>query len=204
MKLKRHFTSVLFIISVILSSCASVRVTEKMVTEDQVFYTSLMVVYSDFGPNFTQMDEDFFENAIKDRFNKLDDTRVREQLHRSLKRNFEPTPLEFMEDYFPVQAAISFEKYMEKLKNHNSRAILLINRRGFWSSSNIIDGTSYTSPNASYNCFLLDKDTLEVVWMGNFVVNGTSLSGYDTIHNHLTRNLVRRLQRNKLIATLAF
>lgn len=179
------------------------RVTEKMVTDDRVFYPSLMVVYSDFGPDFTQWDEDFFEHAIKPRFNKLDDTRVREQLHRSFKRNFDPTPLEFMEDFFPIQTAISFEKYMEKLNNHDSKGILLINRRGFWSSSSIIDGTSFTSPNASYDCFILDKDTLKPVWMGNFVVNGTSLSGYDTIHNHLTRNLVRRLQRNKLIAVLA-
>ncbi|MCH7401604.1 hypothetical protein ACFOUP_14240 [Belliella kenyensis] len=185
------------------SSCATVRVSENKVIEEPRFFTSLVVVTSSGGIDFTSLSEDFYNNSIKPNFNKLASTKIREQYQRSMSRNFQPTPLRFMEDYFEVQADVSFEEYMEKLENDDSKGILVVDQRNYWQNVRIVNGNTRVSDNASFNCFLLDKDTLEVVWMGNFRVNGSSLSGYDVIHNHLMRNIVRRLHRHNLIAKMA-
>ncbi|MCH7414159.1 hypothetical protein MM213_11720 [Belliella sp. R4-6] len=193
----------LLLVLAIVSSCASVRVTENRVVEEPRFYTSLLVVTASGGIDYTAFTEEFFEKSIKPNFNKLASTKVREQFQRSMKRNFNPTPLTFMEDFFEVQSDVNFEEYLEKLDNNDSKGILIVDERGFWQNVRIVNGTSQVSDNASYNCFLLDKDTKEIVWMGNFRVDGTTLSGYDVIHNHLMRNIVRRLERQRLVAKLA-
>lgn len=195
--------SLIFLSLLFLSSCASVRVKENRIIDEPRFFTSLLVVYAGGGIDYTNLNEAFFEKSIKPNFNKLASTEVREQFRRSMKRNFQPTPLTFMEDFFEVQTDVSFEEYMEKLERDNSKGILVVDERGFWQSVRVVNGTSQVSDNASYNCFLLDKDTKEVVWMGNFKIDGSVLSGYDVIHNHLMRNIVRRLERQKLIARLA-
>lgn len=198
----KKFFSFILVLS-IATSCASVRVTENRVVEEPRFYTSLLVVTSSGEIDYTAMTEDFFNESIKPNFNKLASTQFREQFQRSMKRNFKPTPMNFMEDFFEVQSDVSFEEYMEKLHNDNSRGILVVDQRAFWQNVRLVNGNTQVSENASYNCFLLDKDTLQIVWMGNFKVNGTVLSGYDVIHNHLTRKLVKKLEKQRLVAKLA-
>ena len=81
-------------------------------------------------------------------------------------------------------------------------AVLVVNLTGYWQSSNtsFYNGRPYQNiePNAAYNCYLIDVETLKPCWMARTVVNGI-WAGFDTLNNRMSQRVTNKLRQERFI-----
>ncbi|AKD02573.1 hypothetical protein POKO110462_08640 [Pontibacter korlensis] len=194
----------------ILSGCASTSTSTAKVTKPEKYYVGFMplVVYT--NSEFSQLDSATYEEHIRGKFNNLERSMYRNQLEKTLVRNFNrenaQTRLVKSSDLFEINTDIGYREFLQKVQATGVDGILLINQSGYWHTTdyttvhydNVSSTTANPQPNAAYHAYLIDVHTLKPVWYANSVVTGV-YAGFDTLNNHLARALFRKLRKDKYI-----
>lgn len=164
-------------------------------------YSRVLIVFYESNYDFKNLDEATYDNHIQPTINTLEDYRYRKQLNKTFARNLgsDGTIIIKSSDFLQVNEEFTYEEFNKMLDNTSAEAILFVKLSGYWQTTQIVDGNSESSPNASFASYLYDLEKNETVWLSNTVVRGGTISGYDTINNTLARRIAKKLQREKYI-----
>jgi hypothetical protein len=189
----------------LLSGCSIASIKSFKKQGRQQPYSRILVLLTDSDIHLTSLDSATYEAHIRNHFNSLDNARYTAQLERTLVRNLESkgTIIIKASDMFPVNDDISYDTFIQQLNRSNIQGVLLVSLRDYWQSgAMLVQSGQITTvsqePNASFNCYLVDRVSNQPVWMSHVVVNGI-YAGYDTLNNHMARRVSSALIRGKYI-----
>ncbi|MBS2211582.1 hypothetical protein KEM09_09225 [Carboxylicivirga mesophila] len=200
---------ILYLLAVLLTSCASSSITSIVKSPAQRPYSSMMLVFTT-GNNFKGFTEGNYNNNVRSNFNDISYLKFRKQLEKSLERNISPGGfpriIKSTEAFLPDED-YTYEQFKNQLKRSGCEAILVVNLGDYWTSSKYVttyyENSSVTNereePNSSYNVYLYDVNDLDnYKWISEIVVNGI-YAGYDTLNNYLSRRVAKRLRKDHFI-----
>lgn len=184
----------------LLAGCSTASISTVPKTVPDRPYARILTVFVDSDMDFYRLDAETYETYLKKRFNDLDHLEYRQQLERTFGRNLTATGTGIVRssEVFEVNTEVSYDAFMNKVKETGAEAILLVNLRNYWYSYDNDNDLDDSEPNASFNCYLVDLKTLEPVWLARSVVNGI-IAGYDTLNNNLARRVAAKLRKERYI-----
>lgn len=184
---------------ILLASCATVNINSHQLTNTPVKYESLLVMMTHAEDLFYEWDEENYQHVFFGKFNDLDNDAQRKSMGNSLRRQFHPNRLLFVNDYFPVHKLISYEDFGSTLQELDFDAILLVHTRAQWLQEDISDGDLILRPNTDKHVFLIDGQSQETVWMGKVRGYGSPMNDFSDIYNRFSKNLAQNLHQQGFI-----
>lgn len=164
-----------------------------------------MTVFVDGNFHFEKLDEDTYILSFQESLNDIDYNRFRNQLQESLKKNIESNRTVLIKSssvFTELHRRIPYQEFKDNIDSTRTEAILVISLSNSWDSFSVINGSSISSKNASFKCYLYDLRNEEVVWLSKVIVNGGILSGNKNINNKLARKIARNLYQEGFVYPL--
>lgn len=172
----------------ILGSCA-VSSTKSYVTKivDRP-YSRILTLYVESEFYLKTFDSAFYEGHVRRKFNSLSGVRFVNQLEKTLTRNLSSkgTIIIKSTELFQVNDDVSYADFNNALEKAGIQAVLLVNLTNYWHSTSVSNDvttgtTTYSEePNATFNCYLFDWHSKEMMWLSNHGVFGVYAS-FDTL-----------------------
>lgn len=175
----------------ILSACSVGSISTVPREKPERPYARILTIFIDGGGNILRLDEATYESNIRLVFNNLDKLRYREQLEKTFARNITTTGTTIVQssNIFEVNEDMNYQGFLQQVEKTNAQAILLVNLTAYWHE---FDGND-EEPNASFNCYLIDLDTKEPVWLAQSTISGI-FAGFETLNNKLARKIGNKLR----------
>ncbi|EOZ96140.1 hypothetical protein A33Q_2733 [Indibacter alkaliphilus LW1] len=183
----------------LLASCATVNINSHQLTNSPKKYDSLLVVMTTAEDLFYEWNEENYQYVFFGKFNDLDNDAIRKSMSNSLRRQFHPNKLLFVNDFFPIHKPIPFEEFNSTLQKLNFDAILLVHTRAQWLQEDISDGDMIYRPNTDKHVFLIDGQSFDTVWMGKVRGYGSPLNDFQDLYNRFSKNLAMDLHQKGFI-----
>lgn len=194
-----------FAVLLLLNSCATSHMSAVTNAKPQQPYVNLMVLFVKNAPEISHLDEATYNTHLKNKFNNLNDIKMRRQLEKAFANSIS-TPATLVNrssDHFAVGSEIDYKTFLARLKETGAEGIIVVNNNARWirnnyttygADSNISFTSSDPAPNAAFLCYLIDLNSNKPVWMSQTDVNGTSLDNNSTLGKSLARKVGNKLK----------
>lgn len=183
----------------LLASCATVNIHSQKLSQDTNTYKSFLVLQTTAEDIFYEWNEENYQYILFGRFNDLDHDQDRKMLANSLKRFMHPIQLRFANEFFPIHRPIPYEDFMETVEKLDHEGILLVHTREKWVDEEYTDSGRITRPNSEYHVFILDREKMDMVWLGKSRASGAMVNDFQDLYNAFSRELAKDLHLNGLI-----
>lgn len=202
LKVLKYFTVLLAI--TIFSGCAVSNF--KTVNNTRLIdpYGKIAVIVINTQEELIDFTEQSFDDLVRPSLNDLKNIEVRSQLEKSFQNNLSSahTAVVKSSDLFRVHENVSYDGFMNQLKDNKVEAVLVLNMSGYW---NTYSESNNAIPNASFLCYLIDLKSGQQVWLATSTVNGTTeWAAYDNVCNTLARGASRKLYKAGFIYKSGF
>lgn len=169
-------------------------------------YNKLFTVSINTKKPIYELNETVYNTLIKDSFSDLRRVKFRQQLEKSLDRNFSSPRRSLVKssEVFKLNTANSYADFINKIDSSGIQALLIVNLTDYWQSKNYtIDGDQASSSaiqnsSAGFNCYLVDMQSKKLVWSARSVVNAPE-TRIEVLNNTLARQLVAKLTKDGFI-----
>jgi hypothetical protein len=198
--------------SLVFSGCATSKMTAVTKIKPQRGYVNLMVVFVKSADEITNLTEASYNANIKNKFNNLDDIKLRQHLEKTFASNVGTyaTLVNKSSDYFGVGEEYDYQTFLSKVKETGAEGIIFINSKSRWNSESYStytvgrrSPTSFTTtdiaPNASFLCYLIDLKTTKPVWMAQSNVFGTTWDSYNSLNTSLAKDVGYKLMKEGFV-----
>lgn len=205
-----QFVLLCFVAFLLLNSCATSHMSAVTNVKPQHPYVNLMVLFVKNAPEIIHLDEATYNTHLKNKFNNLNDIKMRQQLEKAFAGSIETqaTLVTRSSDHFAVGTEVGYQTFLAKLKETGAEGVIIVNNNARWIRNNYTtyganSDVSFTSndpaPNAAFLCYLIDLNSNKPVWMSQTDVNGTSLDNNNTLANSLARKVGNNLKNEGYI-----
>ena len=198
--------SLLFILALLMSSCASSYVSDQSISKPEKAYHHILVLSLFNEINLKKFDEETYYSSIKDYFydlNRIDNHPI---IQKSIKEMLSSNRTKVIPSYklFKVNQEVSYEEFLETIDKKDIDAILVINQQNYFfkkSERVLEDGEIRVteSPNAVFNTYLVDRKDMEPVWVSRIYSSGTSWDSHSNMYNSMGRKLNKKLIKSGYI-----
>jgi hypothetical protein len=131
-----------------------------------------------------------FDSVVNPVFNNLKDLDVRTKVEKSLAKGLasQGTTIVKSSDIFKLHEVVSYSQYLNRLKDNNVEAVLILGLSTHWSGSGKINnGTIEKDPRFSFLYYLVDIKSTQEVWLATnglpFMIDDASAEDVGTILN---------------------
>jgi len=198
--------SFLFILALLLTSCASSYVTDQNITKPEKAYHHILVVSLFNDLNLKKFDKETYSTSIKDYFYDLNRIDNHPLIQKSIKEMLSSNRTIVIPSYklFKVNQDVNYEEFLETIDQKEIDAILVINQQNYFYEKRervMEDGEIRVneSPKAVFNTYLVDRKKLEPVWISRIYSNGTSWDTHGSMYNSMGRKLTKKLIKSGYI-----
>ena len=198
--------SFLFLLTFLVSSCASSYVTDQNLAKPEKAYHHILVVSLFNDLNLKKFDKETYYASIKDYFYDLNRIDNHPLVQKSIKDMLSSNRTKVIPSYklFKVNKEVNYEEFLKTIDKKNVDAILIINQQNYFYKKTeriLEDGEIRVneSPNAVFNTYLVDRKNLEPVWVSRIYSNGTSWDTHGTMYNSMGRKLTKKLIKSGYI-----
>lgn len=199
-------TSILILLYLLVSSCASSYVSDQSISEPDKAYHHILVVSLFNNINLKKFDKETYYNSIKDHFYNLDRIDNHPLIQKSIKDIMSSNRTKVIPSYklFKVNQEVSYNEFLETIDKKDIDAILVINQQNYFydkSERVLEDGEIRVteSPNAVFNTYLVDREELKPVWVSRIHSSGTSWDTHGSMYNSMGRKLNKKLIKSGFI-----
>ncbi|MGQ1910822.1 hypothetical protein ACT3CE_13680 [Marinifilum sp. RC60d5] len=193
-------------LSFFVSSCASSYVTFENIEEAQKAYQQIFVVSIFNDINLKTLNRETYNDYFRDNINNIENMDSRKIMENCIydKIANSRTLLTRSSQEFKVNVDINYSDFMQKLKESDCSAILVVNQTSYYYDvSERINSygeiKKSESPNAVFHAYLVDAKSLQPVWVGKIYSSGTSWDYAETIYNSMSKRLNKRLIKDHFL-----
>jgi hypothetical protein len=191
-----------------LTSCAVGNLSSSVVGEQHSFYQRLLPVFVGEKLDLSELDKTTYDAHFKGKFNSFRDSDLRKQIEESLIRYLadKKTIVAQSSKLFESNEPIAYEDFLKRLDHYEIDGILVVNLDDYWRTSRTTSSDDSNivlydeDPNAKFYCYLVDRQSLKLVWMARSEVNGV-LGGNQPLTYTLARKVAKDLRSNGFIAS---
>lgn len=177
--IRSAFCLSLFLLILICSSCTNfqraISVQKGIVPEKPV--DNFLILFIEFKDEILRLDEEYYNLALKGKFNNLEHQRFRDHLADLAWDTFFPVMSFDYRNIFEVHQDYSYEEFKARLDQPNLEYVLLINMKNNDAIGDVL--------RRNFQVHLFDKDQAQAIWTG---------FGY-----HIPGNLIRKATARRLL-----
>lgn len=177
--IRSAFCLSLFLLVLICASCTNfqraISAQKGIVSEKPV--DNFLVLFIEYKDEILRLDEEYYNMALKGKFNNLEHQRFRDHLADLAWDTFFPVMSFDYRNIFEVHQDYSYEEFKARLDQPNLEYVLLINMKNNDAIGDVL--------RRNFQVHLFDKDHTQAIWTG---------FGY-----HIPGNLIRRTTARRLL-----
>jgi hypothetical protein len=159
-------------------------------TQPGQHYKKIVVMVLNTRSELKDFSERSFDSVVNPVFNNLKDLEVRTKVEKSLAKGLASpgTTVVKSSDIFKLHEDVSYSQYLNRLKDNNIEAVLILGLSTHWSGSGKINnGTAEKYPIFSFLYYLIDIKSTQQVWLAtdwsHFMIDDASAEDVGTMLN---------------------